>query len=74
MHTLTVNNPIQKESLLASPLVGSTIPHGESLRLWHATAHSNSFTREETRQRMREKLEQKKQRERTKSKRLEAKM
>lgn len=55
MHTLTVNNPIQKESLLASPLVGSTIPHGESLRLWHATAHSNSFTREETRQRMREK-------------------
>lgn len=48
MHTLTVNNPIQKESLLASPLVGSTIPHGESLRLWHATAHSNSFTRDET--------------------------
>lgn len=54
MHTLTVNNPIQKESLLASPLVGSTIPHGESLRLWHATAHSNSFTREETRQNERE--------------------
>lgn len=54
MHTLTVNSPIQKESLLASPLVGSTIPHGESLRLWHAMAHSNSFTREETRQNERE--------------------
>lgn len=42
-----MSNPIQKGSLLTSPLCGSTIPHGESPTLWHATAHSVSFTREE---------------------------
>lgn len=45
-----MTNHMQRSSLLACPLCGSTIPHGESLTHWHATAHSVSFkkTRMET--------------------------
>jgi len=59
-----MSNPKQKGSLLACPLCGSTIPQGESPTLWHATAHSASFTREKERQREGGKDGEKKKRER----------